>query len=86
MYFVNPFSCCKSRFSTVMSMSTTCDWGEPHINGTAMHTIYVCMYGGTTVTRNIRIAWLYGDSTKYSIVHSHVPGHSNLANCKFTLV
>ena len=49
-------------------------------------SVFVYMYGSTTVAQNICIAWLYGDSVKYSIVHSCIPVYSDLANCKFTLV
>ena len=47
---------------------------EPHINGTAMHELYIYIYYyyyGTSVTRNLCPAWLHGHKHKYSIAHSH---------------
>ena len=43
---------------------------EPHLDGTATYTIYVYIhvYGGMTITQNIRIVWYY--SAKYFIAHA----------------
>ena len=50
-----------------------------------MHAIYVCIYGcGGIDDHHVKYnmhSMAYGDSA-----HSYVPGHSNSANCKFTLM
>ena len=61
---------------------------EPHINGKAMHELYIYYYGRTS---DREIYDQYGSmdiSAKYSFAHSHAwaTGHSNLTNSKFTLV
>ena len=67
---------------------------EPHINGIAMHEFYIIYYYyGTSVTRNIICpAWFYGHKREIFYCAFSCLGyrpyirHSNLANCKFTLV
>jgi hypothetical protein len=61
---------------------------EPHVNGSALHAINIYM---VRPSRKIYAQHAYGSmdiSVKYSIAHSHawVTGHSNLVNCKFTLM
>ena len=65
---------------------------EPHINGTAMRELYIYIYYGTSVTRNICPAWLYGHKRKIFYRAFSFLGYgpyircSNLANCKFILM
>ena len=65
---------------------------EPHINGTAVRELYIYYYYGTSVTRNICPAWLYGHKREIFYCAFSCLGYapyiccSNLVNCKFTLV
>ena len=80
----------------VLRLLVTYNWGEPERAPHKRYS-YICanciyIYYGTSVTRNICPAWLYGHKREIFYCAFSCPGYgpyircSNLVNCKFTLV